>query len=421
MGKNCSFKGSFEQSIYECYFCDYVSGRKYDMKRHTLTKHVPFKGFDEKVDKSILSESCDDINHKIDKKMSKTCKNGEIENKKLLCILDDERSQNKKMLKQNYLSTQTENKSEQINCVKKPEENQRQIENKYLINSHTFFCKSCNYKTHKRYNYERHCESSRHKRIRSKENRCTICEKEFKHIIGLKSHYSISHNLKFDGKNIKKEKHGNEMDDFKSIIINIMQENQDIQDKLIKENRDLQEKLIEIAKEPRIINQTNNNQKTFNIIQFLNHECKDAMNLTEFIENLVVTFEDLEKIEEQGYFSGVKDSLIQSIQNMETNKRPIHCTDTKRKHFYIKDENVWNRDNGNMRIENAVTQFNTNQLKTLHSWQKNHPDYLNEQGKQDKVNTLMKEITSLYTDDGKGDRVRKKIMNEISHATFIDK
>lgn len=418
MGKKSSFKDVFEQSIFQCFFCDYVSGRKYDMKRHTLTKHVPFKGFEENSNIKKYSEKHivnEDKNTFINEKMEKS------ENMKLLNELDDNCIQTEKMRNKNALVAQNGSFSEQNHCAQKTAVNLGQSKQQYNVKSDTFFCKSCNYKTHKRYNYERHCISSRHKRISSKENRCSICEKEFKNVKGLKSHYSMIHKIKFDEKHVGDKEKDGDMGDFKSIIIKIMQENQDIQDKLIKENRDLQAKLIEFAKEPRIINQTNNNQKTFNIIQFLNHECKDAMNLTEFIENLVVTFEDLEKIEEQGYFSGVKDSLIQSIQNMETNKRPIHCTDTKRKHFYIKDENVWNRDNGNIRIENAVTQFNTNQLKTLHSWQQSHPDYLNEQCKQDKVNKLMKEITSLYTDDKNGDRVRKKIMNEISQATFIEK
>ena len=188
---------------------------------------------------------------------------------------------------------------------------------------------------------------------------------------------------------------------------------------LIDENRELQNKLIEMAKEPRIIHQTNNNQKTFNIIQFLNNDCKDAMNLSDFIQNLVVTFADLEKIEEHGYLKGIKDSLVASLHNMEQTKRPIHCTDIKRKQFYVKDENEWNKDHQCGKINDALSLYNNSQLKTLFKWKQKNPHWIDNQKHQTKVNILTKEITSIYSMDG--EKMKNKLMNHISEATTIDK
>ena len=430
MTKNTPFKAVFEQAIFRCCFCDYVSGRKYDMKRHTLTKHVRDETLCSDSTSKIAQITCHQLPVETKTNKKKTQNTQKIEKMRNTIPSDELTSQFEDS--KTYIKNVSDNiiKNEEGQCVKDYDITTTHLYNlKIKFDNSTYTCHVCNYKTHKKYNYDRHCETNRHIQRMTKDKRCKVCNRVFKNLAGLKSHISMMHVPEIPVKNthnldIDKDDHINnntEIDEFKSIIVKIMQENHDIQENLIKENRDLQKKLIEIAKEPRIINQTNNNQKTFNFIQFLNQECKDAMNLTDFVNNLVITFEDLEKIEEHGYFSGIKDSLIQSIQQMDKNKRPIHCTDTKRKHFYIKDENVWNRDNGSVRIDNAVNQFNTNQLKTLHTWQQDNPNYLHQQDKQEKVNKVMKEITCLYTDDETGNRVRKKILNELCQATFIDK
>ena len=176
---------------------------------------------------------------------------------------------------------------------------------------------------------------------------------------------------------------------------------------------------MELASQPRIINQTNNNQKTFNVIQFLNHDCKDAMNLSDFIKNLVVTFDDIEKIEEHGYLKSVKNSLMHSLHMMEQNKRPIHCTDTKRKQFYVKDENVWNKDVDQSQINKVFLDYNNFQLVKFSEWKKENPDWISDGKKQDKVNKITKELTSLYSD--KNDKLKQKLLNDIIDVTAIDK
>ena len=183
---------------------------------------------------------------------------------------------------------------------------------------------------------------------------------------------------------------------------------------LIEENKQLQNNLIEIARQPKIIN-----NKTFNIINYLNTECKDAINLTEFIQNLAVTFEDLEMIEANGYLTGVKQSLIDNIHKMEETKRPIHCTDIKRKQFYVKDENVWNKDMGEQKINKVINHYNNKQLETLSKWKMNNPDWIEEERSQNKVNKINHEIGSLYCEDGT--KMKNKIINQLSEITLINK
>ena len=57
---------------------------------------------------------------------------------------------------------------------------------------------------------------------------------------------------------------------------------------------------------------TNNNQK-FNLNLFLNTTCKDAMNMSEFIENMEVQFEDIENISRDGYVTGMTNMIMSRI------------------------------------------------------------------------------------------------------------
>ena len=271
-------------------------------------------------------------------------------------------------------------------------------------------CKRCKYKTTKINHWKKHLNTSKHKSIVSNDTAvhfhyCNICNKKYKYKNGL-----VKHMKKCKVEQVKKEETpkslgitSNENKLFEKI------------DSLIEQNLDLQNKLVEIAKQPKIEKQTNN----FNIIQYLNTDCKNAMNLSDFINTLQVTFKDLDLIEKQGYLRGVQDSLVMSLEQMEQTQRPIHCTDAKRKQFYIKDNDNWDKDMNQKKLENTIRELNTLQLKTLYSWQQMNPEWLNEEGKRDKVNQITQELTSMYC--SKSADMKKKILNEITNATLLNK
>jgi hypothetical protein len=274
-----------------------------------------------------------------------------------------------------------------------------------------YYCKKCKFHTTDLWKWKNHLVTEKHNiSVKQKVFQCE-CGKRYKHKSSLCRHKM---KCKIDASECAiVEQPSN------SVTIQSNDEFTNIVHTLIEENRELQNKLIEMAKEPRIIHQTNNNQKTFNIIQFLNNDCKDAMNLSDFIQNLVVTFADLEKIEEHGYLKGIKDSLVASLHNMEQTKRPIHCTDIKRKQFYVKDENEWNKDHQCGKINDALSFYNNSQLKTLFEWKQKNPQWIDNQKHQTKVNILTKEITSIYSIEG--EKMKNKLLNHISEATTIDK
>ena len=103
---------------------------------------------------------------------------------------------------------------------------------------------------------------------------------------------------------------------------------------------------------------------------------------------------------------------------MDKTKRPIHCTDVKRKQFYVKDDNNWVKESSQDKISSAISLYNTNQLKTLSEWKKQNPTWIDDDKKQNKINKLNRELTSLYSDED-GKRLKNKILNELGNVTLI--
>ena len=86
--------------------------------------------------------------------------------------------------------------------------------------------------------------------------------------------------------------------------------------------------------------------KKFNLNLFLNEDCKQAQNLSDFIKNVVISLEDLEHLGEVGYTEGMSKILSKAIQSKDKTERPIHCTDVKREtiYIYIRENDTWKKD-----------------------------------------------------------------------------
>lgn len=129
-----------------------------------------------------------------------------------------------------------------------------------------------------------------------------------------------------------------------------------------------------------------NNKLSINV--FLNKHCKDAMNLTDFVENLKVNIEDLMYTKENGYAKGISNIFVKQLQDMEPTQRPIHCSDNKRMKFYVKDDDKWNKDAANTKIDQAVLDVDRKQWRAIKEWEKTHPGY-------ESSNALYKEYMKL--------------------------
>ena len=128
----------------------------------------------------------------------------------------------------------------------------------------------------------------------------------------------------------------------------LIEQNKEMQ----KQNKEMQQTIKEIV--PRIGNTTNNNNNHFNLQVFLNEDCKDALNFSEFIDKIQISFEDLENQAEIGYINGISKLFIENLQELGTHKRPIHCTDKKRKTLYIKENNEWDKEDSQNTLKKGI-------------------------------------------------------------------
>ena len=166
-------------------------------------------------------------------------------------------------------------------------------------------------------------------------------------------------------------------------------------------NNTLMEKVIELSKDRQVINYQNCGNKKMTINVFLNQECKNAMNLTDFMENLNVSLDDLEYTKEHGYIKGISNLFVKHLQDLDPTERPIHCSDKKRLQFYVKEENKWEKDKNHQKIDKTIEDITVKQIKRIKEWEKQHPDYLHNDKLLQEWHKMIQQMT------GSGDEVER--------------
>ena len=193
---------------------------------------------------------------------------------------------------------------------------------------------------------------------------------------------------------------------------------------LVKTNTDIQKSVIELCKSAttnNIVNNINSNNKTFNLQVFLNETCKDAMNISDFVESVKLQISDLENVGKVGYIEGISNIIIKNLQEMDVNKRPVHCTDQKREVMYVKDENIWEKeDENNKKLRKAIRTIAHKNICMLKAFREKYPDCEEyDSKKNDQYNKIVYEAMG-----GKGDNEYDKdtkIIKKIAKQVTIDK
>jgi len=182
--------------------------------------------------------------------------------------------------------------------------------------------------------------------------------------------------------------------------------------KLIDNNKELQETTLLIAQQPRTIN---NNQ--FNIMNYLNNECKDALNLTEFIDQINYTFNDLLQITDEGWVENVKNTFVKKLIDMEQTKRPIHCSDKKRKTFYVKDNDVWEKDKVYEKLTESINRFHNKQSQVYIKWKQiNKKKVYSDDSLLNKSMFMNIELCKMSCENG--EKLKQKIVNCMTELTL---
>ena len=211
-----------------------------------------------------------------------------------------------------------------------------------------------------------------------------------------------------------------EKPDILDVLINENKEFKNVIIELFKSNNDLQNKMFEMCKNSNTtINNNNNNShnKTFNLQFFLNEQCKDAMNITDFANSFDLQLSDLESVGELGYVDGITKIIVDKLNSMDIYKRPIHCSDAKRETLYIKEENKWEKEGPeNAKMKYAVRIVEKKNLGLLSQWQVGHPKYLDSDSSQSEE--YMKLINTLTSGNAE---MMNKVIKRVTKEVVIEK
>jgi len=190
---------------------------------------------------------------------------------------------------------------------------------------------------------------------------------------------------------------------------------------LIKENSEMKKMMMEVIKNGTH-NTNNSHNKTFNLQFFLNEQCKDAMNISDFVNSIQLQLEDLEETGRLGYVDGISRVVIKNLDDMNTHKRPIHCSDSKREILYIKDNDQWIKDNENKdTMIKMIKQVANKNMRQIPEWVKAHPDCLDSDSKQnDKYLKIVSNSMSGSTKEEQKNNINK-IISKVAKEVYINK
>jgi len=316
-----------------------------------------------------------------------------------------------------------------------------------------FICETCNYTTSKQNDYNKHILTTKHKRLTFMANKKSLtndikyecfCGKKYKHLSSLSKHKKKCEYIGFFHENEKHEKmdiSGNNeiisiisdndiIDDVESIdknelIIQLIKENKELQKTIInqntnfieqqeKHNKNLTEKINSIT--PIISNTTNNTMNNnYNINLFLNEQCKDALNIMDFVNSLTIEMKDLENTGSRGFVEGMSNIIVKAIQGLDITKRPIHCTDSKKETLYVKDNEIWEQDNNKEKIKEAIQHIKQNNVRKLAEWVIANPECENMDSPLNKMYTDILNQTIISNDKN-----ISKVIKNVSKHVIID-
>jgi hypothetical protein len=307
-----------------------------------------------------------------------------------------------------------------------------------------YFCDNCDFKCSKKSNYDKHLTTIKHKNgilLNKKATKpiknavdnfcCKYCSKEYKARNSLWYHEK---KCNFTEENIKnteeiitltteeiEEKSEEDNPINSTMILELLKQNNEFKELLIEQNKKILELVgsSNVTNNNNITNNTTNNK--FNLNIFLNEKCKDAFNITDFINSIDVGFKDFENFGRLGYVGSINNILIRELKGIDLYKRPIHCSDLKREVIHVKDNDTWVKDEDKKHMKRAIKLIEHKNIKLVPGWLKANP-------KADDISTKKHEEYMKILDNSMGEmkdedneRNYEKIIRNVAKEILIDK
>ena len=297
--------------------------------------------------------------------------------------------------------------------------------------SKKYTCVLCHYTSSNKHNYEKHMSTPKHKNTTEYNKEMQInalkhkyeceCGKNYPYKASLFNHKKkcmfnkyqiIEEDLTKSSKLSDTDDSlicNDEIIDYKAIIMKLIDENSEFKNLIIKQQNQIGELI------PKVGNNNNNTniKQKFNINIFLNEQCKDALNMDDFLKQITVTLENLDITKSRGLTEGLSNVFIENMNKLSVFERPMHCTDAKRETLYIKENDTWEKDNDKSKIRDAIKSVSATQYKNMKQWMDANPDYMDDPDKQDYFIHMVKNCGKSIND------IDDKIIKRLCLSSYI--
>ena len=289
-----------------------------------------------------------------------------------------------------------------------------------------FECKSCDYNTCRKSNYEKHIQTITHfkktnnvlsnKEIQ-KEYKCYICKKNYQSKNGLWIHKKKCNNINLD---LTKSNSLIEVQSLSNLVVEVVKQNQEFQKMITEQNR----QIVLLSQNTNITNNNCNNiiNNKFNINLFLNEKCKDAINMNDFVNSLKLSFSDLENVGTNGFVNGISNIFLKGLKELDIYKRPVHCSNLKKETLYIKNANSWEKENKEKeKLKKAIKDIASKNINKITEWSTAHPSCKNSSSMQnDQYMQILNESMCSELKEEEDEKYNKIIKN-VAKEVIIDK
>ena len=277
-------------------------------------------------------------------------------------------------------------------------------------------CENCDYTCVKKFNFDKHLRTQKHKKmvmvmtgnelgnkkIEVAKKVACLCGKEYNYIQGLSRHKKTC-NYQKETVCVEIQKPRDESGDVVALLMEqnkiLMEQNKEQKQLLEKKDEQQKQQMMELLEKkdeqvelltttikdmiPKMgSNNTTNNNTQFNINMFLNEECKDAINMSDFIKSIQVSVDQLQYTTHNGLGKGITKVIMDNMNKLSKYERPLHCSDLKRETIYIKDDDKWEKDTHKDKLKKAINKTSNKNYTALCDWTSENPDFMKQDDKQ---------------------------------------
>lgn len=214
-----------------------------------------------------------------------------------------------------------------------------------------------------------------------------------------------------------------------TILAEVLRETRTLREAFVEQTKTIENLRLENERQHRIIeetlpslgsnitNVTNNNfSNNFNVNVFLNEKCKNALNLSDFVNSIIVQVEDLEKTKSIGYVRGVTDIIVRNLRQLDIYSRPIHCSDPVQEIMYVKNDDIWHQDEESKpMVRGAISAVAKKQLCRVKDWEAKNPSWIDSEKGSAEYIQMVRHVTSSTSNE------EQKIVRNIAREVTIDK